>query len=268
MWVIFIFYTYQAFPPTIYKTINSGAHWEVTNDSIWLMVLKGFDQDIFIGEAAGNPPFGTIHRTIDGGQTWESQQWNFLDWALDIEFIPGNPSNVWCGSSSLAFSSDTGRTWVEEFHLENNAIYDMVFTDENSGWIYAGGGGILTHMYRTTNGGHGGIVSVDENAIDYKPDGFILEQNYPNPFNPITKIKFTIPTPLTPPFAKGGKTGGFITIKVYDVLGNEVVILVNEEKPAGEYEVEFDGTGLTSGIYFYQLKAGSYFRSMKMVLLK
>jgi len=71
-------------------------------------------------------------------------------------------------------------------------------------------------------------------------------QNYPNPFNPGTKIKFTIPQT------------GFTSLKVYDVLGNKVTTLVNEEKPAGEYEVEFSGNELTSGVYFYQLKAGNF----------
>ncbi|MCU0406462.1 MAG: T9SS type A sorting domain-containing protein [Ignavibacteriaceae bacterium] len=60
----------------------------------------------------------------------------------------------------------------------------------------------------------------------------------------------------------------FVTLKVYDLLGKEVATLVNEEKPAGEYEVEFDGSSLTSGIYFYQLKAGSFVEARKMVLLK
>jgi hypothetical protein len=61
---------------------------------------------------------------------------------------------------------------------------------------------------------------------------------------------------------------GFVTLKVYDILGREVATLVNEEKPAGEYEVEFNGSNLPSGIYFYQLKAGSYVETRKMVLLK
>jgi hypothetical protein len=91
---------------------------------------------------------------------------------------------------------------------------------------------------------------------------FRLEQNYPNPFNPSTKIKFTIPVILS------GVERSITTLKVFDVLGNEVSTLVNEHKPAGEYEIDFDGTGLPSGIYFYKLKAGSYVQSRKMVLLK
>ena len=89
---------------------------------------------------------------------------------------------------------------------------------------------------------------------------YSLAQNYPNPFNPRTKIKYSI-TQIS-----------FVTLQVYDVLGNEIATLVNEEKPAGSYEVEFDGTsaanGLPSGIYFYQLTAGSYSATKKMILIK
>ena len=132
----------------------------------------------------------------------------------------------------------------------------MVFTDVNSGWIYAGGGGFLTHMYRTTNGGHGGIVSVDEKDPGITLTEFKLDQNYPNPFNPSTKIKYTIGSMQ------------FVTLKVYDILGNEIAILVYEEKPAGEYEVEFNGNNIPSGIYFYQLRISSFVETKKMILLK
>jgi len=98
------------------------------------------------------------------------------------------------------------------------------------------------------------LVSV-ENSNRIVTD-FSLSQNYPNPFNPNTTIKYQIPEI------------SFVTIKVYDVLGNEIVTLVKEEKPAGSYEILFDGTGLTSGIFFYQLRAGQYVETKKMVLLK
>jgi len=97
----------------------------------------------------------------------------------------------------------------------------------------------------------------DVNRTIYKnPLEFELMQNYPNPFNPITKIKYSVTELLK------------VKINVYDVLGNEIVTLVNEEKPAGSYEVEFDGSGLTSGIYFYSLKAGSFSETKKMILMK
>jgi len=101
------------------------------------------------------------------------------------------------------------------------------------------------------------------------PTIFSLEQNYPNPFNPTTKIKYTIPTPpVSSPLVKGRTKEGFVTLKVYDVLGNEVATLVNEEKPAGECEVEFDGSEFPSGVYFYQLSAGDFIKTQKMVLMK
>jgi hypothetical protein len=102
---------------------------------------------------------------------------------------------------------------------------------------------------------------------------FSLEQNYPNPFNPSTKIRFTIPASSLNPFSKG--EGILVSLKIYDVLGNEVATLVNEEKPAGVYEVTFDASELSSGIYFYRiaihsdkLKAGSFVETKKMILIK
>jgi len=108
-------------------------------------------------------------------------------------------------------------------------------------------------------------VSVDDKELPQHD--YFLYQNYPNPFNPTTRIKYQIP--LSPPLLKGeSKAGGFITLKVYDVLGNEVATLVDGFKPAGSYEVEFDGTDLPSGIYFYQLIAGSFVETKKMILLR
>jgi hypothetical protein len=95
-----------------------------------------------------------------------------------------------------------------------------------------------------------------EDDIYTQSNFFNLEQNYPNPFNPTTIINYQIPEL------------SFVTIKVYDVLGNEIEILVNEEKPYGYYEVEFNADEITSGIYFYRLQAGSFVETKKMVLMK
>jgi len=95
---------------------------------------------------------------------------------------------------------------------------------------------------------------------------YVFYQNYPNPFNPSTRIKFSIPQ--TDSHLPGGARGQLVTLKVYDVLGNEVATLVNEELAAGKYEVEFDAIDLSSGIYFYIIKAGSFVQTKKMVLIK
>jgi hypothetical protein len=101
------------------------------------------------------------------------------------------------------------------------------------------------------------------------PDKYSLSQNHPNPFNPSTKIKFVIPSVI----ASEAKQSKLVSLKVYDVLGNEVATLVNEELSPGEYEVTFnsrsgEARNLTSGIYFYTLKTGSFAQTKKMILLK
>ena len=104
-----------------------------------------------------------------------------------------------------------------------------------------------------------GVTSISEDGNN-KPTDYVLEQNYPNPFNPSTKISWQSPV------------SSWQTLKVYDVLGNEVATLVDEYKPAGTYEVEFNSSSgirnLVSGIYFYQLKVGNYSSTKKMLLLK
>lgn len=100
-----------------------------------------------------------------------------------------------------------------------------------------------------------GVVSGIEDEF-VQPDDFILFQNYPNPFNPTTKIQYAI------------SNRQFISLNVYDVLGNLIVTLVNEEKPSGTYEVEFDASNLPSGVYMYRLTAGKFSSSKKLILLK
>ncbi len=107
------------------------------------------------------------------------------------------------------------------------------------------------------------IVGVDDD-IAASPDEFMLMQNYPNPFNPTTKISFTIPSVTL----RQAQSDISVALKVYDVLGNEVATLVNEERPAGSYEVEFDASGLSSGVYFYKLQAGQFVQTRKMLMIK
>ena len=107
------------------------------------------------------------------------------------------------------------------------------------------------------------VTDVEDNSIVTLED-FRLEQNYPNPFNPSTIISYSIPN------------SSFVTIKIYDVLGNQIAELVNEEKPVGTYEVSFDASNLSTGTYFYQLQATDpesssgqgFVETRKMILIK
>ena len=103
-------------------------------------------------------------------------------------------------------------------------------------------------------GGNGILTSVSNGSSI--PEHFGLRQNFPNPFNPVTHLEFGI------------SDLGFVSLKVYDVLGKEVATLVNEIKQPGYYTIEFDGSDLSSGIYFYKIEAGSFVQTKRMILLK
>jgi hypothetical protein len=134
-----------------------------------------------------------------------------------------------------------------------------------------------------TNGGQKQVALTGigkDNTVEvvneyFAPTTFSLEQNYPNPFNPTTKIKFTIPSleALDMDQTTYQATTYMVTLKVYDMLGRLVATLVNEEKPAGSYEVEFSsytgkGQYLTNGVYLYRLQVGSFFQIRKMIIIK
>jgi hypothetical protein len=99
------------------------------------------------------------------------------------------------------------------------------------------------------------LTSADENYTA-QPSMFYLFQNYPNPFNPSTVIKYSLPA------------NEFITLKIYDILGREIAILIEEEKPAGRYQTNFNASNLSGGVYFYQLKSASYSQTRKMILMR
>jgi hypothetical protein len=103
---------------------------------------------------------------------------------------------------------------------------------------------------------YGTITNVEDNLENEKPNDYCLYQNYPNPFNPTTRIEYQLPN------------AGFVTLKIYNSLGEEVAILINERKEVGKYSVEFNSSNLPSGIYFYQLRVNEYIQVRKMLLIK
>ncbi|NWG27607.1 MAG: T9SS type A sorting domain-containing protein, partial [Ignavibacteriaceae bacterium] len=164
---------------------------------------------------------------------------------------------VFSGTNDGVFkSTDNGGSWthLSSSGLNNPYVHCLFFN--SAGYLFAGTGISLCRSVEPI------ITSVDDSVSEI-PQSFLLFQNYPNPFNPITKIKYQIPASLN-----SSKGGTLVTLKVYDLLGSELATLVNEEKSAGTYEVEFDAEQLSSGIYFYQLKAGEFIQTKKMVLIR
>ena len=210
----------------------------------------------------GTQELGNYAKTTDGGETWEKRR--LYNDFRDITLINSN-FGIALATTFDSLSAvyivlatyDAGESWEIQMTNRSEILNRVYFVDEFSGWI-VGDNGIILH---TTNGG---VSFVEEEQIDEIPTEFSLSQNYPNPFNPVTKIKYSIPSVTL----RQAQSDISVTLKVYDVLGREVATLVNEEKPAGEYEVEFDGSALTSGIYFYRLKAGEFSETKKMILLK
>jgi hypothetical protein len=100
------------------------------------------------------------------------------------------------------------------------------------------------------------VVGVNNNNTSTIPEIYTLNQNYPNPFNPVTQIKYGIPKQ------------GLVTMKIYDVLGREITKLVNEVKTPGSYIVDFDGSNLSSGVYFYKLEVNGFNDVKRMMLIK
>lgn len=135
--------------------------------------------------------------------------------------------------------------WEKTTGLDSIIIYSLAIN--SNGDVFAGtADGVFRSLYTTS-------IKESENEI---VSSFLLYQNYPNPFNPSTLISYSIPQ------------SGFVTLKVYDLLGNEVATLVNENELAERYEVEFNASKLSSGIYLYKLQAGSFVQTRKMILLK
>lgn len=158
--------------------------------------------------------------------------------------------------------AEFGPPWLNNkgrlFRIQNGVV-DTLLSEmpRPSGMVFNSTGDLFISSFSDDN-----IVKVSnlpvgvEDENNFVADDFSLEQNYPNPFNPSTSIQYRV------------SSISQVILKVYDVLGNEVATLVNEQKPAGSYEVKFNAEGLSSGIYFYKLQAGSLLETKKMILMK
>jgi len=239
-------------PHNIFKTADGGVNWN--GEVFQVEAISGISfLDTLNGLLVANEPlhkmFGSIWITTDGGLNWISKV-NELYAFSSVIFANENYAYA-VGDHKISFTSDGGFNWTGLYDFTNN-LQSVCFIDSITGWVVGDNGTIL----HTTNGG---VTFIDNEPT--QPTEFILEQNYPNPFNPSTKIIWQSPV------------GSYQTIKVFDVLGNEIATLVDEYKPAGKYEVEFniysdEGRNLSSGVYLYQLRAGEFIQTRKMILLR
>ncbi|MFZ1288901.1 MAG: YCF48-related protein, partial [Melioribacteraceae bacterium] len=224
-------------------TDNGGNDWSELNHQ--------FTSIFFSNDKIGYAIESSLYKTVDGGNTWNlinDNVRNISSWTSKLHFY--NDSIGWLQSGDLIyFSSDGGETWEQEFGVRNywswtGSTFSII--DKNEVWAV----GIYGFIFKLSSD------SLSNAEDNYPPilDRFSLYQNYPNPFNPITNISYTIP-----------KTE-FVSLKVYDILGREISNLVSEKQSAGNYQIRFDASNLSSGIYLYRLQSGNFVDIKKLIL--
>jgi hypothetical protein len=236
----------------LYKSTNSGTNWTQTslnNQNVYSLAVNG--NNVFAG--CGNNV--GLYFSTDNGSSWNGPT---LTNVLKIGSLLVNGNYLFAGTTDGVYvSPDFGADWVQKNEGLGNLTVNALCILNN--YIFAATNNCV---YRRPLGELTGIKPISEQI----PEHYGLQQNYPNPFNPSTNIKFEIPN-ISPPFTKGGQ-GGLTTLKIFDLLGREVATLVNERLKPGTYEVEFNGSGYSSGIYFYKLVTEDFIDSKKMILIK
>ena len=151
------------------------------------------------------------------------------------------------GCQGIIRTTNAGNDW-ESFSSGLISSCGCVLACNSEGILFAG---TESGIYRTVES----TTDINEHEV-IVPIEFLLFQNYPNPFNPTTSIRYQLPQ------------SGNVKLKVYDLLGKEIITLVEEEKPAGNYEIKFDASNVPSGVYFYSINAGDFSDTKKMILIK
>ena len=249
-----------------YKSTDEGENWIPVSPGSYsgsnrTEQVGGYNRIYFYDENVGyvGGPHGLILKTTDGGTTWGTEVASGFDQINDLYFISPD-TGVAVGTNGVArFTTDGGENWFEDDSvtslLNGETIKKFVLFGDNYGFaIGENDWNMLIAPDSTYLDSIGTITDVKEKYTVV--ENFKLYQNYPNPFNPTTTIRYSIT-----------KTG-LVTLKVYNLIGEEITTLVNEEKTAGNYKVEFDASKLPSGVYLYQIKAGSFSQTKKMLLIK
>ena len=275
--------TSQMGPPHIYKTVDGAATWTdmsngipnlpTDNKPVRCLSISTADTAVLIaGLFLNTDSLSGMYLTTNGGSLWTRRHSglpNAVGSLIRSCLIrPGSTTEFYAGmgnATNLGIgvyrTTDAGNSWGD-FNggtLSNTTtIRALNFRTVTDSTLYAGG----AHPTITTGQGvfeYTWILTGIGNTNVNSPKEFLLKQNYPNPFNPSTKINYEIPTT------------GFVSLRVYDVLGNEIATLVNEKQNAGEYNIDFNAGqygNVSSGVYFYKLTVGEFTETKTMLLVK
>ncbi len=227
--------TYSADPSVSYG-VATTEDFEAIAESVYGQTLDYFFQEWIWGE---NEPTYSIgwNKSLVSGDIYEV--------TLNIyQTVNTNPA-YFTMPVQIRLNTSLGDTTVTLFNNAQNQNFQFQVIGEPQSIVFDPGNWILKNNTI--------ITEVEDFTI---PLHYSLEQNYPNPFNPSTTIEYTIPQ------------NGFVSLKVFNVLGKEVATLVNGQNESGKHEVDFDATSLNSGVYFYRIESGNFVETKKLVLLK
>ncbi len=234
----------------VYISTDNGISWTEdstglpTNSDVYSLAVSGTNL------IAGTFANGVFLSTNDG-QSW-TQDSTGLPPNIGVYSFTVSGANIFAGTTGAAgiyLSTDSGKSWTQATSglPPNTDVFSLAVSGTN---LYAG---TPVGMWRRPLAEMiTGIKDLQNNL----PTSFSLSQNYPNPFNPSTIISYQVPAV------------SHVSLRVYDILGNEVASLVDEEKLAGRYSVNFNASKIASGVYFYRIIAGSFVETKKLVLMK
>lgn len=237
----------------ILVTTNNGANWAVLTGFPYVsdFAVDNSNDNICYASLGGTTAGNHVLRTTDGGASWQNITANLPNIAANsILLRTAAPRMIILGTDIGAFqSADDGATWVSfNSGMPAVEIYDMKYKP-TAGIILA-----ATHGRGCWTFDLGSVLGVDPYSVI--PNEFQLSQNYPNPFNPETKIKFGLPK------------SGNVKLTIFDALGKNITELVNSKLNAGTYEVSWNASNHSSGVYFYKIESNGFSQIKKMILVK